>query len=721
MTLEEILQQQEQKQGKGVASTETLEDILKRHGPAPTTPSPVVTQSTTETPTAEEPSFLQQNLDIPYALGGAAGLGTIGGMMFGPPGAFAGSVVGGALGSGVGTVQSEMLYGSKDPVEAYKEGVEAALWSAGIDLATFGVGSKLKNAWYASKMKGGKSVEEATLDVVDTLYAPGSPESLKLTQKILNRKGATLVPSQILEGGLDGFRERIASVGLISRERMDDNIRAVNEALVDELNTLINKNASGMDLDVSSIGSVFDTILAEGKTALSTQYRTGLNEVQMALKISKVATLDSRYLTTPLKKWIKENSGVIADEKSPAALKFIQERIARIESAPNGRIPVEELISFDREFNALASEMFGKGVNDRAMQSLTEAGNLVRDTVANALQLVDPKAAQKYADMKAAYKEGLETLFPKITTRFVTEAGKGSFRSLGGIATNATNVDVVRAMKKSLAKSIALAKKEGTELSFESFDEVDKLIKEGFLSSKLSKVVGTEKANVYDLKNLALGLQNPTQEKIYKEVLGSDFPAFKQLMNAVLETAETASGETGTLVLRGLETKGGRGLLQLLSGAVAGGGAGAVAGAGAGAAAGALGVGALALYVPNIFSKIVTNPQYVNRLIAIKKGGKEKAGTAMDVALNILVSEVIDEMSEQGRAEATKQLEQMLLTQTNPAEAARREEEEKAAIPPPSTPFTQQQLRTQSGLINPQRAKMKLRQSLQKRGLLTGP
>ncbi len=87
----------------------------------------------------------------------------------------------------------------------------------------------------------------------------------------------------------------------------------------------------------------------------------------------------------------KENSGVIADKKSPAALKFLEDRIARIQSAPNGRVPVEELIDFDREFNALASEMFGKGVNDRAMQSLTEAGNLVRGTIANALQVVDPK------------------------------------------------------------------------------------------------------------------------------------------------------------------------------------------------------------------------------------------------------------------------------------------------------------------------------------------
>ena len=80
MTLQEILQQQEQKEGISGTSTETLEDILRRHGPAPKTPSPVVPEPTTATPAAEEPSFLQQNLDIPYALGGAATLGTLGGL-----------------------------------------------------------------------------------------------------------------------------------------------------------------------------------------------------------------------------------------------------------------------------------------------------------------------------------------------------------------------------------------------------------------------------------------------------------------------------------------------------------------------------------------------------------------------------------------------------------------------------------------------------------------
>ena len=147
---------------KEYSEKEAGSSFEQRMGSIASTQTPTVEEPTTVTPApSSEPSFLQKNLDIPYALGGAATLGTLGGMVAGPPGAFAGSVLGGALGSGVGAGQSEFLYGSGDPVEAYKEGVEAALWSAGIDIATFGVGSKLKNAWYAAKMKSGKSVEEA--------------------------------------------------------------------------------------------------------------------------------------------------------------------------------------------------------------------------------------------------------------------------------------------------------------------------------------------------------------------------------------------------------------------------------------------------------------------------------------------------------------------------------------------------------------------------------
>ena len=83
---------------------------------------------------------------------------------------------------------------------------------------------------------------------------------------------------------IDNFREVVASVGLISREKMNENILAVNDAIQDELLDLINKNASSFDVDPSSMGMVFDGLIEEGRRAISDQYGKGLGEIEMALK-----------------------------------------------------------------------------------------------------------------------------------------------------------------------------------------------------------------------------------------------------------------------------------------------------------------------------------------------------------------------------------------------------------------------------------------------------
>ena len=84
----------------------------------------------------------------------------------------------------------------------------------------------------------GKSIEQTAEEAIDAVLPAGSPESLAATQKLLQGRGATLLPSQVMRTGLDGFRERIATTGLVSREKMADNIEAVNNALVEELNLL---------------------------------------------------------------------------------------------------------------------------------------------------------------------------------------------------------------------------------------------------------------------------------------------------------------------------------------------------------------------------------------------------------------------------------------------------------------------------------------------------
>ena len=99
----------------------------------------------------EEPNWLQENLGV----AGGFGLGTagsiLGGMTFGPPGAVVGGVVGGAIGDFTGTVYSELVYKETDEIDAYSKAVENAMWSAGLDIATLGILSKVKPVYYAAK------------------------------------------------------------------------------------------------------------------------------------------------------------------------------------------------------------------------------------------------------------------------------------------------------------------------------------------------------------------------------------------------------------------------------------------------------------------------------------------------------------------------------------------------------------------------------------------
>jgi hypothetical protein len=55
----------------------------------------------------------------------------------------------------------------------------------------------------------------------------------------------------------------------------------------------------------------------------------------------------------------------------------------------------------------------------------------------------------------------------------------------------------------------------------------------------------------------------------------------------------------------------------------------------------------------------VTNPQYVNKLITLLSSGG-KASAKAELALNIMVSEIIDEMSEGEREVAVQYVEQQL-------------------------------------------------------------
>lgn len=666
------------------------------------------------TPEEQEASFLQKNLDLPLGLAGALGGGAAGFAVAGPPGAVAGSIIGGAGATGVGTVISETQYKDSSDIDAYTKAVENAAWSVGLDVVTLGLMSKLKPAWVAMRMKNGQSVEETLEEIVEGAYPAGSSESLEATQKLLNMRGATLLPSQVGSSGMDTFRERIASVGLVSRETMQENMKAVNDAIQEELLTLINRNSKGMNTNPYAMGQVFLEAIEEGQSALQRQYVRGLDDVMRGLGGSRFTRrVPAEFILKPIDDYLKANKGEAIDNLMPETFSFIQDNLSRLRSLKEGTFPIQELISLDKAFTQRANAQFGKQGSTpmpAVIAELSEVSNLMRETIQSSLERVAPKQAEEYKALKTAYAEGVRELLPKINKTFVDGAKDSSYVGLGDIAAKGLNLDKVKALKLSLkrahAEAVKDAKKTGEEIAVPSFNEVNRLFKAGFLSDKLKTVFGGN-FNITDLRNLAKDAERPRTKAVYQEVLGDDYPRFKQLLNAVIEASESASGDFGTLMLRGMEAKGVKGVSAAIYSGV--GAAGGVSVASGGISAPLIAAGAAALYVPQVFANIVTNPQYVNKLIMLTKQGK-KDPIKTEIAIQAIVSDVLDAMTDAEKADIVDYLSQQAQEQI----VGKTEQEQQIAPPP-----TQQELVTRSGLINPQRARMKLQESLQQRGMLT--
>ena len=591
-------------------------------------------QNPTETvyaPEEEGPSWLERNLDVPLGVVGGVAGGVAGGVLGGPAGALAGGTAGGALGTALGTYISETEYNEAGEIDAYTKAVENALWSMGFDLATVGVTSKIKPMYYAMKSKMGSSAEQTAKEIIDGAFGVGSRESLQASQAILEQGGATLLPSQVRGAALDNFRERIASVGLLSRETMQENMDAVNNVVRDELTTLINRNASGWEADPYAMGDAFYTLIKAGEDAVQQTYIKGLDEIKLDLGSGLGQRVNAYKILAPINKYLKTKKGEAVDELSPEAVQFLQGQLSRLKNLPTGTFPVDELITLDKAFTQRVNAKFGPEGAERnsvVQAELAEVGNEMRNAIYNAMKGINPDAAEAYATLKKSYGEGINALYPKINKNFIAAANKGSFLGLGNLAAKASNVNQVVALRESLHEAFKQASKDpNVSLPFSSVKEVDELFKRGFLSSRISPVFN-ENFLINNLKNVAQKLQIPAEAKKYEVILGKDYPRFKQVMNLVIEASDSATGDFGNLMLRSAEAGGFRAIASQVGGLV---GIGGAAAAGVVSPAPVIAAGAAALFLPQMFARIVTNPAYVNRLIMMTKkdfGGAEKASVA---------------------------------------------------------------------------------------------
>lgn len=648
----DLYREQQEEIEQGVEPLSNFQKRLQQHRAQ----NPNLGEPEVEEP--EGPTWLQKNLDVPGGMaGGLAGAGA-GFMVGGPPGAVIGGIAGGALGTAGGTVVSETQFKEAEDIDAYSKAVENALWSMGFDLATLGIASKVKPMYYAAKHKLGLSAEQTAKEIVEGAYGAGSRESLQASQAILNQGGATLLPSQVRSSGLENFKERIASVGLISRQTMEDNSRAVNEIVQDELTTLINRNAPGMDADPYVMGEAFYSLIKAGEDAVQQSYLKGLDEIKTNLGVGLGQRVDAATILDPITKYLKNKKGEAVDELSPESIDFLNQQLSRLRDLPEGTFPVSELITLDKSFTQRVTAKFGpEGAERNAVvqAELADVATQMREAIYDAMVRVSPDAAESYKILKSSYGEGINALYPRINKGFIRAANQGSYLGLGSLAAKATNLNQLQALRGSLQTAFKEASKDSTDaLPFGSASEIDELFKRGFLSSRLSSVFN-EKFLITDLKSLANKLDIPAENAKFKYILGKDYGRFRQMMNIVLEASESASGDFGILMLRSAEAGGVRGIAgQLASAATAGG----AAAAGFVSPAPVLAAGAAALFIPQVFAKIATNPAYINRLIALT-GKKSQGVEATSVAAQLLVSDVFYSMTDEEKNEMMRYLSEV--------------------------------------------------------------
>ena len=587
-------------------------------------------------------------VENPTASGGLIG-GTAG-MMFGP----VGSIAGGAAGSAIGSLIESSQQKEQMTAEDYQKAVEEAAWSAGIDVATLGVGALVKGGYFAAKQMLGMSPKE----VVDELAEVGSQESFRRTQKMLQRRGATLTPSQFGDSTLlQRLKENIGRVGIFAGRRFDDNAAKVNEAVGKEFDHLFGVHQAQ---SIDELGQGFNAIIQEGRKGLNNLYEFELNSVKGLLGGKQV---DPSYLADGLDAYLKGRSfpkkvevvdpdtGAVElvtryeSTLNPKTVAVIQEQINMLRNVRE--VPANSLLDIQRMLNAKIDEVgsFGtEAYSKNASRELAEFSTFFRDAMASQIAKASPEAAGRLKAANKAFSQITEQLMPKMNDTFVSKANKGVYEGLGKILVSNTNASQSRALINQLKQAYKLMDKEQLAAApFKSADEAINVVRSSYVKS-LMPSLGGDDFTIEAYKNLAQRFKDKSVRARAAAVLGDKYVPFMDLLNTMSQAAVKPKGNLPTLIMRSKE--------YAAAGAVGGMAGGLATGAGMGAGASVL-TGAAALFgMAEIFARMATDPAAVTRLKKFNQSKFESTAdmiTAFNVIANDLVKDdVADKMGEMG-------------------------------------------------------------------------
>lgn len=583
-------------------------------------------------------NFFKENMEIPVGIGGSIA-GAVAGAPFGPVGAIGGAIIGGAVGSGGGSLLSDQLTGEElDGAKA----VEEALISMGFDVATLGLGKYVKAGWIAGKQALGytpkEMAEQIAKEIGDGTLTAGTKESLAKSQQILQEGGGSLTPFQTGEAtSFDIIKQRLAETGLLSSKVMEDNASKVNQTVNDQLQSIMgNAEVYGS----SDLGELMYDVVSSGKRALSESYGKGLDEVQ--------GLLDNQLVNVaPLKNSL--SSFVAAGDRGAfntldeSTVGYVNKLLTQLENTD--KLPANALIDLEKKITQQISQFgdINSGVyNGVAERELAQLSSALRGSVSKIIGGVNADAASKYAGIKKAYSEGVQTILPEINASFVKRAAKDNYTSLGKMLTHANNTDQISNFFKSIDKAYAVAAKEGAkDLPFKSAKEAKESVRASFMQNLLPNLKGPD-FDIEKYAKLAQKLSSPSEAKRMSLLLGDKYKPFMQLLNVMEEASKKPTSDVATLLLRAKEY-------------------GAIGAFGGGLAlqSPALALTSAAiLFTPVVFAKMATKPKVVNRMIMLSKRSNSSR-ESLEKSASLILNDLVDASTEEEQAEIRNYLREL--------------------------------------------------------------
>lgn len=661
------------------ASMESIKDEILRKGLATLSDF----KEAAPTPPPEDPSmldnvggFLKKNMEIPVGIGGSLAGAGAGFLMGGPPGALVGGVLGGALGSGGGSAYSDVLAGEQ--INLREAGKEAAI-SAGMDLVTLGAakyGKPVISVVGETLGFGAKELDYVVAKVTEVplkVLTAGSQASKQATQRLLEQAGGSLSAFQTeTAGSFRRMSEYIGERGMFSssygQARREANVNALRE----ETQRIIDGTLGASELaSPQATGALLYNAVDQARRASITAYGEGLDVITQTQSrdlfstsplvnvinshLKKEGLLPTTVYPPKPKKFQRPDPTAKPYEKNvtsaldPAALSIITN--LQKDLAEAGKADVASLLGLEKKLNreiADAGNFNSTKFNGTVQAQLSEFSKVFKVAIEDVMTVVDPQSLAKYRALNADYTAVTSALFPTLSRQVFEKGNKGSMEAIGRIAVSTGDTDQLKSIFTSIDAAYASLKSRGIdpEGAIKTATHAKEIVRQGYLKNIFGDTSGAFDPSNY--AKLARRLEKDSTR--VQAIMGKEYPAFKQLLNAMQEATIDPKGGFGSLVLHSKEVGAMSNMLQITGATVGGSYAGGAIGA----------LGSFAVFaVPMVMAKVATNPKAIRQLLLLDNQARKLTGAHLTAFLTAGTAKILDNFSEEDMREIRNELRDM--------------------------------------------------------------